>query len=177
MVENRIGKACLHIDYFPSVINFSFDGSKQYFKTRAGSFMTVIIFFVMTFTAVQRGIKMFKLEDIKILDNTLANYYEEDFVFGNADSQNKFNFGVTISPFQEPDFEINNYLDYGSLNLYYEIWDDKTDVLIPIRTKACDKNFFPKQETDGNKSQIEEISKMFPINTNKQQELEDLIRN
>jgi hypothetical protein len=64
-------------------------------------------------------------------------------------SDNKFNFGFGIRAFQDEEFNMDEYHDYGQIKLFYERWDRTDDVFIPIKTKPCDKNIFPKPGKDG----------------------------
>jgi hypothetical protein len=64
-------------------------------------------------------------------------------------SDSKYNFGFGIRPFLNKDFNMDDYHDYGQIKLFYERWNSTNDDFIPIRTKPCDKDIFPKPEKDG----------------------------
>jgi len=129
----------------------------------------------MTYVAVNKAIKMFHLEDVTVLDNTINNYFSQDTLFGNELGDGKFNFGFGITPFQSGGFKVEDFHDYGSLKLYYEKWDSTQDVFVPIKTKLCDKHIFPKPSQEKKDSHIKEMSKMFPINESKKDELDSLL--
>jgi hypothetical protein len=52
------------------------------------------------------------------------------------------NIAFAVGDFLSEDESYKDYLDYGTVNLYYEAWDTDSDVLIPVKTRPCSSEDF-----------------------------------
>ena len=65
----------------------------------------------------------------------------------------KLNFGFGISEFMNEDFYMQDYLDYGSLEVFYESWNSTNDCFIPVKTTKCDSTMFEEESSHENKQE------------------------
>jgi hypothetical protein len=155
--STKMRDACLSLDQYPSTVSFSFDGSKKNFQTRFGSIITILCFGILLIFAAAKAVTLFRLEEVTIVQFSQEGVIDSGTVITDA----KLNFGFGIAVFNDADFHMQDYRDYGSLEVFYESWNSTDDWFTPIKTTKCDLTMFEKDYTHEEHLEQEDDSKFY----------------
>ena len=105
-------------------------------KTYTGLTLTLIMGLTILVYGIRQYVVMAEKSSVQI--NSFL-----DFGAGVKQSMEGFgtkenlNIAFAIGDFLSEEASYKEYLDYGTVNLYYEAWDSESDNLIPVKTRPC----------------------------------------
>ena len=134
---------------------FSFDGAKTKFQSVFGAGISVLLMILMLIYSTNKAVRMAQLEDVTVLQ-----YIEEGALKAREEiTDDKLNFGFGITTYMNPDFFMQDFPDYGTLEIYYETWNTTSDIYTPIKTKKCDLSMFEKQQSSVKAVEKDDVTK------------------
>ena len=101
-----------------------------------GSIFSIALFIALIVYGLKRFLLILSLKQITIFSHYNYGEADNDTAYYGEQIGLKFAFGISDWDGNTPSEEV--LADYGTINAYYERWNDKEDILTKVKTRPCE---------------------------------------